>query len=195
LHDGLGQELTGLSYLATSLHRKLRSGNFAEADTAAELSAGIPRVLGQVQGIVKGLVPLGVGAEDLVPALQLLATNVEERTGVSCSFESDGPESDGPVKVRDDNVAVQLYRIAQEAVTNAVKHAGATLIAVAIKADRGCITLQVSDDGVGVPPGDETNSGSGMHIMRYRARVIGGTLEIKPATGGGTLVTCSLPWE
>lgn len=190
LHDGLGQELTGLSYLATSLNRKLRSGDFAEADTAAELAAGIPRVLGQVQGIVKGLVPLEVGAEDLVPALQSLAANVEERTGVPCSFESSGP-----VRVRDDNVAVQLYRIAQEAVTNAVKHARATLITAAIKADRGRITLQVSDDGVGVPPGDETKSGSGMHIMRYRTRVIGGTLEIKPGTGGGTLVTCSLPWE
>ena len=195
LHDGLGQELTGLSYLATSLHRKLRSGDFAEADTAAELSAGIPRVLGQVQRIVKGLVPLGVGADDLVPALQLLATSVEERTGVPCSFESNGPESDAPVKVRDDNAAVQLYRIAQEAVNNAVKHARSSMIAVTIGADRDRITLQVRDDGVGFPPDDEKGSGSGMHIMRYRARVIGGTLEIKPGTGGGTLVTCSLPLE
>ncbi len=190
LHDGLGQELTGLSYLATSLHRKLRSGDFAEADTAAELATGIPRVLGQIQGIVKGLVPLEVGAEDLIPALQSLAANVEERTGVPCSFESNGP-----VKIRDDNTTVQLYRIAQEAVTNAVKHAHSSSIAVTIGAKQGHITLQVSDNGVGIPSGDKKGSGSGMHIMQYRARAIGGTLEIKPRTGGGTLVTSSLPLE
>jgi PAS domain S-box-containing protein len=190
LHDGLGQELTGLSYLATSLHRKLRAAVFAETETAADLAEGIPRVLSQVQVIVKGLVPLQIGAEDLVPALQALAANIEERTGISCSFRSDGT-----VKLRDSDVAVQLYRIVQEAVTNAVKHARAKRIDVAVTADRTQMALEVRDDGVGVPPDVEKASGSGMHIMQYRARVIGATLKISRGPRGGTLVTCRLPRE
>ena len=99
LHDGLGQELTGLSYLAKILHQKLRAKSVSvkEAETAAELAEGIPRVLGQVQAIVKGLVPLEIGAEDLIPALQVLTANVEERTGISCRLES-SPDA----QVRDD---------------------------------------------------------------------------------------------
>lgn len=190
IHDGLGQELTGLGYLATSLHRKLQAAGSKEGKTAAELAKGIPRVLGQVQAIVKGLVPLEIGAEDLLPALQALTANVEERTGISCSFQS----SDS-VRVRDDNAAVQLYRIAQEAVTNAVKHGQAKHIEVAIRADRGRTILEVRDDGAGITPGAEKAPGSGMHIMRYRARAIGGTLDVKSRAGGGTTVCCSLACE
>ena len=145
LHDGLGQELTGLSYLAKILHQKLRAKSVSvkEAETAAELAEGIPRVLGQVQAIVKGLVPLEIGAEDLIPALQVLTANVEERTGISCRLEN-SPDA------------------------------------------------QVRDNGVGIRPQARKASGSGLRIMRYRARVIGGALGIGPAPGGGTLVTCSL---
>ena len=190
LHDGLGQELTGLSYLATRLLRRLRSGGFSEAGTAEELAEGIPRVLGQVQGIVKGLVPLEVGAEDLVSALKSLAAGIEERTGISCSFSVDGA-----VEIRDTNTAVQLYRIVQEAATNAVKHGQAEHIDVAMKADRSRITVEVRDDGVGICRDNERTQGSGMNIMRYRARAIGGTLNIRSKTEDGTLVACSIPRE
>lgn len=190
LHDGLGQELTGLSYLATSLHRKLRAGTLPETDTAAELAEGIPRVLGQLQAIVRGIAPLEIDAEDLLPALEALLASIEDRTDISCSLASNGR-----VRFRDNSVAIQLYRIVQEAVTNAVKHGQAENIDVVIRAERDQITLQVRDDGVGMGPEAEKAFGSGMHIMRYRARVIGGSINIEPGTGGGTRVTCFLPCE
>jgi len=190
LHDGLGQELTGLNYLAKSLHQKLQAKGLAEAGTAAELAEGIPQVVGQLQTIVKGLVPLEVDGGDLVPALHGLAANVEERTGVSCRFESRGR-----VRVNDDNTAIQLYRIAQEAVNNAVKHGQAQQITVALTSDHNQIRLEVSDDGVGVGPDVDKALGSGLRIMRYRAGVIGGRFDIRQRTGGGTLVACVLPME
>lgn len=189
LHDGLGQELTGLGFLAKSLHRRLRAQGLPEAETAADLDRGIPEVLGQVRGIVRGLLPLELGAEDLLPALQSLTAGVEERTDISCRLESSGPLED-----IDNDKAVQLYRIAQEAVTNAVKHGQAQHVTVALKSDRGQITLDVSDDGIGIDPDAGGVSGSGLHIMRYRARAIGGTLDVNRRPGGGTRVTCVLTW-
>ena len=188
LHDRLGQELTGLSYLAKSLLQRLQAKGLKEAQTAADLARGIPHALGQVQTIVKGLVPLEIGLEDLVLPLRALTANLEERTGISCRLEGDRP-----VQIGDSNSAVQLYHIAQEAVTNAVKHAEARHIVVTLKADPSQIVLEVRDDGVGIPPDAEKASGSGLQIMRYRARAIGGALDVQQPTGGGTLVTCTLP--
>jgi PAS domain S-box-containing protein len=190
LHDGLGQELTGLSYLAKSLHQKLQARGLAEAEAAAELVAGIPQVLSQLHAIVKGLLPLGIDAGDLLPALHVLAANVAERTGVCCRFRSRGR-----LQLHDDHTAIQLYRVAQEAVNNAVKHAHAGHIDLALTSDRHQIRLEVRDDGVGVDPEAEKASGAGLRIMRYRAGVIGGTLDIRPRAAGGTLVTCILPTE
>jgi len=190
LHDGLGQELTGLNYLAKSLHQRLQAKGLAEAGTAAELAEGIRQVVGQLQTIVKGLVPLEVDGGDLVPALRGLAENVEERTGVTCRFKSRGR-----VRVNDDNTAIQLYRIAQEAVNNAVKHGQSRQITLALTSDHNQIRLEVCDDGIGVGPDVEKALGSGLRIMRYRAGVIGGRFDVRQRTGGGTLVACILPRE
>lgn len=190
LHDGLGQELTGLGYLARSLHRKLLGKGLPEADVAVELADGIPQALGKVRMIVKGILPLEVGTEDLAPALQVLMANTEERTGISCRFENTKPVYPG-----DDNTAIQLYRIVQEAVTNAVKHGRPEHIVAVLSTDRNRIVLQVRDDGVGIRPEGREVSGLGLRIMRYRAHVIGATLDVKPGDGGGTLVTCTLGRE
>jgi signal transduction histidine kinase len=122
--------------------------------------------------------------------LLVLAANVEDRTGVSCRLQNRRR-----LRLNDDDTAIQLYRIAQEAVNNAVKHAQARHIDLALTSDRRQIRLEVRDDGVGVGPDVEESSGSGLRIMRYRAGVIGGTLDIRPGAGGGTLVTCILPRE
>ena len=190
LHDGLGQELTGLSYLAKSLYQRLQTKGMAEAENAAELTSGIPQVLGQLQTIVKGLLPLEIDAGDLIPALQVLAANVEERTGVTCCLESNGPVLTGSA-----GVAVQLYRIAQEAVNNAVKHAQSQHIVMVMTADRGQIKLEICDDGVGIQANAEKPSGSGLRIMRHRAHVIGGTLNVTAGARGGTIVSCTVHQE
>ena len=105
LHDGLGQELTGLGYLAKILQQKLRNKGLKEAETAAELARGIPHALGQVQSIVKGLVPLEIGAEDLVPALRALTTSLEEQTGIACRVEADPEAEIGTTRWRSNSIA------------------------------------------------------------------------------------------
>ena len=188
LHDGVGQELTGLSYLAQSLYQKLGTADSAEIDTAAEVAHGIPLVLGKIREVVNGLVPLEVRACDLESALRALTTNVQKQTGITCRFESTGG-----AQISDDDTAVEIYRIAQEAVTNAVKHAQARLIVVALDADCDQIRLEVYDDGVGLQPVAERNLGCGLRTMNYRARAIGGTFEIGREVDEGTRVACVLP--
>ncbi len=187
LHDGLGQELTGLGCLAESLRAGLRNAHPAQAATAAELVAGICRALGQVRMLAKGLVPVEIDADGLRAALDELARATENWHEIRCQF--DCPQ---PVPVEDNNSATQLYRIAQEAVTNAVKHGKPTAIAIQLNSQRGLLRLAVSDNGRGIATNGEAIQGSGLRIMRYRASVIGATLDIRPAEGGGTLVLCTL---
>ena len=124
-----------------------------------------------------------------VPALESLASQVEEWSSVSCRFECACHEL-----VADNEAAIQLYRIAQEALTNAVKHGGSReMIVVALSKDARGGTLEIRDDGVGVPAEAETAEGAGLRIMHYRASVIGAMLEVRQQPGGGTLIRCTRP--
>lgn len=190
LHDGLGQELTGLGYLAKSLHGRLITQKSPETETAAELAQGIPQTLAQLQGIVKDLVPSDIGPDTLLPALHNLAANVEERSGVSCRVECRDGSS-----LEDDDTAIHIYRIAQEAINNAVKHGEPRHVTVSLGAHDNRVTLQVRDDGKGIDSGVEQVPGSGLRIMQYRARVIGATLDVQSTFGEGTLVICTLREE
>ncbi|NQT37140.1 MAG: PAS domain S-box protein [Planctomycetes bacterium] len=186
LHDGLGQELTGLGYLAETLVCDLQGRGIAEADTANDIARGIERALDQASRIARGLVPVEIDADGLMSALQQLAASTEQRCDVACRFDCRQP-----VPVGDAATAMQLFRIAQEAVNNSAKHARASEICIELHADDGQITLQVQDDGVGIPDDLEHASGMGLRIMQYRAGVIGATLNIECADG--TAVTCRLP--
>jgi two-component system CheB/CheR fusion protein len=186
LHDGLGQELTGLGYLAGVLHDQLRSEGHPQADLAARLNDSHRKAIALVRTIAKGLIPVEVDADGLVAALEQLASSVETRTAMSCRFQCDGH-----VEVDDYGVATELYRIAQEAIYNAVRHAQARRIDVTLttgKGDRLC--LRVRDDGVGLPSDLCQIEGLGLRIMQHRADLIGAALQIGPANGGGTEVLC-----
>jgi two-component system CheB/CheR fusion protein len=98
-----------------------------------------------------------------------------------------------PVLVRDNTVATHLYRIAQEAVNNAIKHSRAGSILIELKTENNRIELKISDDGIGIPISRSPSGGMGLHIMNYRAQAIGGTLTIERAPGHGTIVSCSAP--
>lgn len=188
LHDGLGQELTGLSYLATSLQQKLAKKGIPEAAIAGELSSGIPRVLAQIQNVCRGLVSWEVNAEQLIPAIQSLATLVEEQTDIACHCEI-APQ----VPITDDRLAVQLYRIVQEALTNSMKHARPHEIAVILRFEAAFVVLEVHDDGIGIDLSDSRLMGAGIRIMEYRARTLGGVLSVAKREGGGTSVVCRIP--
>ena len=187
LHDDVGQSLTGLSYLARSLYRRLRDQKHAEAEKAEELATGIPEALGQVRHVVKGLIPIELTAAGIHASLELLVRGIERQTGISCKFKGDRR-----VNLCDDYCALQLYRVAQEAVANAVKHAQASHVVVELRSHDSGVQITVRDDGIGIPSDFEKSPGSGLRIMRYRARAIGGDVEIRRISTGGTLVICTV---
>jgi two-component system sensor kinase FixL len=125
-------------------------------------------------------------ADGLKVALEQLAVDIEARLKINCQLNC--PQ---PISINNNIVATHLYRIAQEAVTNAIKHGKANLIVIELRAVENRIELKVTDNGVGIPISKTSGSGMGLHIMNYRARTIGGTLEIGRAPDGGTFVFCS----
>jgi len=135
--------------------------------------------------LARGLSPVDVESNGLMSALQELASNTEKLFHVACRFEC--PQ---PVLVDDHAAATHLYRIAQEAINNAIKHGKARAIAVRLTAQSNQASLTVTDDGRGFVVKPEQTSGMGLRIMKYRAGMIGATLEIRRANGRGMLVAC-----
>jgi signal transduction histidine kinase len=182
LHDSLGQTLTGLGMLATGLARQAPSATVERATQIGELAQ---QAITQVRQLARGLFPLEIDVQSFIPALRELASTTQTIHGIRVAVEGGDTSLVGDVQV-----ATQLYRIAQEAVTNAVKHASAKSITIAARSSQGVARLQVTDDGIGIT--GRKSDGMGLRIMMYRAVSIGATLSIEPATPGGTTVTCTL---
>ena len=189
LHDGTQQELTGLGLLAQNLSDELsRAGTTPASELATRLAAGIEQASLHVRLLARGMVPVPVGKEGLMLALAELARSTEESYGLSCRFECPAP-----VSVEDDTVATHLYRIAQEAVGNAVKHAKAKAVCIRLERLEGHMVLTVHDDGTGIDSQRAPSAGAGLRLMAHRCALMGGTLAVQPRDGGGTQVTCSVP--
>jgi PAS domain S-box-containing protein len=188
LHDGVGQELTGLGLMAQSLAQRLPVGAAAEKRIARRLSAGLDSVHQQVRELCRGLIPVLVESRGLSAALDDLAARTTATSGVSVTAES--PEW---VDLPDHATATQLFRIATEAVSNALRHGQARHIRLTLLTEPNGLRLCVNDDGVGIRTGPDQSDGLGLRIMQYRAGVIGAALQIRPSQGGGTVVTCTLP--
>jgi len=186
LHDGISQELAGLSLVVDALAKQLKELPH-QAELAAKVVAGLQRLEQQARALARGLVPVDVDPEGLRVALEELTNRTREQSDVSCTFESTGAP-----QVPDAVSATHLLRIAQEAVNNALRHGDAKNIHIALQAQANTLTLTVRDDGSGLPEPPYKGKGLGIRIMRNRASVIGGTLTIAPVEGGGTLVTCML---
>jgi PAS domain S-box-containing protein len=187
LHDSVGQELTGLGLMADALAQRLPE-TAAEKPIAARLVAGLDRVHQQVRVLSRGLVPVQVEAEGLRAALSDLAVRTTEQSGIPVTFDYSAR-----VEVRNHTTAMQLFRITQEAVSNALRHGQPRRVHLALHAADEGLRLSVQDDGMGMQSPLEESEGMGLGIMRYRAGLIGGVLRITPAEGGGTVVTCTLP--
>lgn len=190
LHDDIQQQLTGLGLLARTLAETLLEKSISEAGVAARLAAGINQCARHVHLLSRGLVPVEVDAQGLRAALSDLVAKITEQYGVKAVFQCDAS-----TELRDNFVATHLFRIAQEAVTNAVKHGRATHIDVSLAVDDKFITLTLIDDGVGISDQLITGFGMGLKIMTYRAALIGGTIQIGRADQLGTRVTCSVRRE
>lgn len=188
LHDGTRQELAGLGLLAQNLTETLsRKGETGDAKLAERLERGISEANAHVRSLARGLVPIPIDAKSLAPALADLARSTQEAFGISCIFELSGP-----VGLQDARVATHLYRIAQEAVRNAVSHANATRIAIRLRPAGAGLRLEVSDDGVGISPATSGHRGVGLQLMEHRCQLSGGSFLAARQEGGGTIVACTL---
>lgn len=186
LHDALGQTLTGLGMLSSGLRQRLAEADVDAAKMAAEIAHQAQEALEQVRQLSRSLFPIEIEAASLAAALRDLAHATESLHKIRVRVEGEPPQS-----LTDGGTATQLYRIAQEAVTNAVKHARAHEVILKIGGQPGFTRLQIRDDGIGI--GDTSQSdGVGLQIMRYRAHSIGGILTVERGSPGGTVVTCTL---
>lgn len=188
LHDGVGQMLTGLSLRMQTLSRRLRNEGSALVANAEEIASQVSRVVNQVRQLSHGLAPVALDSTGLTNALRELATASDGLGGARCEFTGDEP-----AKLLDPTVSIQLFRIAQEAVTNALKHARAEVIEICLTESDRELQLSVEDDGIGIGIRRTETSGLGMHLMPYRARLIGGTLTVSNGKKRGTRVVCSVP--
>ncbi|MFB3787487.1 MAG: ATP-binding protein [bacterium] len=190
LHDGLGQHLTGISFLSRGLYQKLQSKTIEEARDALEITELVKQAIQQIRGLARGLLPMVVEDEGLESALFELASTTSRVYRVACEFTGGTP-----LDLLNPSLANHIYRIAQEAVSNAVKHAKAAHIGITLqKAGQGLI-LMVDDDGAGFAEGWEQRGGMGLRIMRYRAGMIGAKLMFQRSEDGHTRVICTVPPE
>ena len=186
LHDDLCQQLAGIEFLS----QRLASGLAARAAVRArakEIAQMVQRAMTQTRELARGLSPVRLEAEGLTDALRELAAGTKKVFGCDCRCRCDPP-----VLVPDHTVAIHLYRIAQEAVTNAIKHGKARRIEISLTANGNSAVLAVSDNGTGIPRKLPKRKGMGLRIMRYRTEVIGGTLQVEPDPGGGSRVVCAV---
>jgi chemotaxis methyl-accepting protein methylase/signal transduction histidine kinase len=187
LHDSLGQTLTGLGMLSAGLSSQLVSSDPSLSETAGQIAHQAQQALQDVRQLSKGLFPIEVDSDSLMGALRQLAVTTESLHGLRVRVEGELP-----LTAREGRVVTQLYRIAQEAVTNALKHAQARTITIGVSGDSGRLRLSVADDGVGIQSTTPSQNGLGLRIMRFRATSIGGQLTVEPVATGGTIVTCTV---
>lgn len=188
LHDGLGQHLTGIAFMAKVHEEKLARDNMPGADDAAKIVRLVNEAVHKTRELAHGLLPVMSDAQGLMSALQVYATEIQDLFGLSCKFECPAA-----VLIQDNAVATHLYHIAQEAVNNAIKHGRARAITIRLTAENGYGTLLIADDGVGISDERQNSQGMGLHIMSYRSSMIGGRLQILPDARRGTSVSCIFP--
>ena len=186
LHDGLGQHLTGITFLSRALENKLVALGIPEAHDAAEISKLVMQALGQTRNLARGIFPVELEENGLIQALRELSATVEKLFSITCVIECD----DKPI-VRNRAAENHLFRLAQEAINNSVKHGKAKRVTVNLTRTEDRTCLSIADDGVGFGNEGPKVGGLGLRIMNYRAQKIGATLEIAPGSNGGTVVTCA----
>jgi signal transduction histidine kinase len=187
LHDGLCQHLTATALAGQVLVERLGAKSLGEAADANQIVGLVEEGITMARNLACGLYPVEMEADGLMSAFQELADNIAKGAKIQCVFECTAP-----VLITDDSVGTHLYRIAQEAVRNAIRHGEARHVAISLAEQDGMIRLTVEDDGVGMPAGPPAAKGLGLRIMAHRASLLGGTFTVEPALTGGTVVTCSL---
>lgn len=181
IHDGLGQQLAGIKFVAELAARNM-SPKVGIKKEMGQITKAIHEAILQSRRLARGLSPVDVESNGLMAALKELTENTAKLFRIDCEFHCQPP-----ALIHDNASATHLYRIAQEAIQNAVKHGRATRVRVALTK----ASLTILDNGLGVSTGPQISQGMGLRIMHYRARTIGGSLTVKPAPKRGTKVICT----
>lgn len=184
LHDRLGQHLIGTVIAAQAIKEKLEKRSAPEAADLENLTRHLNEGVDLTRKLARGFYSPELDAEGLPEALRHLADAMTERSQVNCVFQGDDS-----VRIQDSTIANQFYRIAQEAVTNAVKHASAKQIDIHLTANGGDICLAIVDDGIGLPDKRESD-GIGLRLMRHGAELVGAKFDVRRNSKKGTIAIC-----
>jgi signal transduction histidine kinase len=190
LHDDLGQQLSGLALMTKGLELKLAKRRARETADAARIHKLVQQALTHARDLAHDLATLDLTGDDLPAAFDGLAKHAAELFRISCEFKAAGT-----LPMLESNIASQLYKIAQEAITNAIKHAKATRVGISLANGSAAVILTVHNNGLPFPNLTGSSTGMGLRIMNYRANLIGATLEIESAGARGTRVICTVPLE
>jgi two-component system, NarL family, sensor histidine kinase UhpB len=190
LHDDLGQRLSGIALMAKGLELKLTKERVEDAREAGKIHLLVQQAMTHASELAHDLATLDAKHPDLPGALNDLAARARQLFDISCRFKAEGkiPPLEG-------HVVNQLYKIAQEAVTNAIKHGKAKRVDIALSNGSNRLVLTVQNSGKPFPDLQSRSTGMGLRIMNYRASLIGASLEIKGVGTRGTRVTCEVPVE
>jgi PAS domain S-box-containing protein len=188
LHDGLGQHLTGIAFMTKVQEQRLAERQIPEAADATKIVQLVNDAIRKTRELSRGLLPVVSDAYGLMSALRLYAIEIEDLFGITCRFQCEEA-----VLIHDAPMATHLYHIAQEAVNNAIKHGHAKNILIRLFSGDRQGTLVIKDDGAGIERPVAPHAGVGLHIMNYRAGMIGGNLEVRREQPQGTAVTCRFP--
>lgn len=188
LHDGVGQYLTGTAFMAKALEDKLRKRSLSEADDMSIVVSNLNEAIDKVRRLARGVTPVQISSDACCVLFREIAEYGEDVLGLSCSFHCD----EG-ITLNDKTVLGQMYMISREALINAAKHSGASEVSISLRGSGDSVCMSVEDNGsanVDMVP-DGFQGGMGLSIMRYRAGMIGATLEIVRGQNGGTMVSCT----
>jgi two-component system CheB/CheR fusion protein len=187
LHDGLCQQLTGIAFLVQSLQERVACKETPGSTESAEIAALLKESINQARSLSHGLYPVTPQPSGLMLALAELASNTRSIFNIACEFRCPTP-----VMFTDSSVATHIYRIAQETVQNAIRHGKASRIMINLSPRPGGWRLAVTDNGVGIPPLEQIQSGMGLRSMNHRAHILGAKFSIAAKAGGGTRMICEL---
>jgi signal transduction histidine kinase len=185
LHDGLGQHITGLSMLHSTLLRKLVPQQSPEAEIAQQLAAVLEKARGELRRISRNLHGVNEGECNLPSRIHEFLLDVQQQRTAACTFECNEPVRLAPA------VATQLFRIVQGAVSDAISARGASEVAIALRRTEAHYTLEIADDGQ--PASGNPAASSALAVLRCRAEAVGGALEIVVPPRKGLVIMCTFP--
>lgn len=188
LHDGIGQQLTAVLMAINGLHDDLAAHALPCAEKTLQVSRTLRETIAEVRGLSHGLAPVPLWERGLQHALQALADSTTHNSGVRCIFEC--PDQ---VPTTTEAMAGNLYRIAQEAVTNALRHAAPKEIRIGLECRDGFIVMEIDDDGPGLPETLPDGGGIGFRVMRHRTDMMGGRMEHGAPPAGGARIAVHIP--